>query len=438
MNNTPRLSAFCLALLGTGPVIAGGLSGKEVYQLNRRSVLKVNVTCTLFDGSIEKRNGTGFLISKEGHVITSYHLIGDPEDCEKLDVDGSVRNVGDPWRYDSALRVLPVDSKYDVSLLQVLQPIDSEPVALRQVEQPGVLEEFIFLTYSLSPELAGTASSIRAKQLASIWQTNHSFNPGDSGAPILDLEGRAIGLVMGRVAHANLGAGPVDVEDIGWMVATVPAINELLAGIPAKRRFLVANNVAQPSYAVNSIDISLEPGVEQVTQICPPLRPCLPVDPEGSIIPKVLTRFIAAPPNSVISRYSFNGRINKGSVTMDIAPDDKAAQLNARVSAKSDAILKGVVKVFYDSLLIQMAYPIKLATKDADAPGVVKRLEAEPDYRFTKAEFRSQQQSRADDAQVRIAEDGRTLLFTAKVGTDGEGPGVVRGFIVTTQERTRD
>jgi len=430
--------ALSVAVLGAAPVFAGTLSKKEIYQLNRRSVLKINVTCTLFDGSMEKRSGTGFLISKKGHVITSYHLIGDPEDCETLNIAGSIRNVGDPWTFDSALKVLPVQSKYDVSLLQLIQPLDSEPVPLRQVEQPTVLEDFVFLTYSLSPALVGTPSSIRGKQLASIWQTNHPFNPGDSGAPILDFDGLAIGLVMGRVAHANLGAGPEDVEDIGWMVSTVPAINELLAGMPSESSILVANNVAQPWYAVSATNISLVPDSVQITQVCPPLRPCLPVDPDGAVIPKALTKSIAAPTNSIIAGYRFVGRAHEGVVSLDVAPGDTTAQLRASVAAKSDAKLDGVMKVFFDPLLIQMAYPVKLTSNDPKAQRLVERLEAEKDYRFIKAEFRAQNQSRVDDTEVRISEDGRTVVFAASVAAASEGAGVVRGYVVTTQERTRN
>ena len=438
MKLAPGFPALCIAALCAAPVDAAPLSNKEIYQLNRRSVLKINVTCTLFDGSVERRNGAGFLISRQGHVITSYHLIGDPEDCETLDIAGSIRNVGDPWTFDSPLEVLPIESKYDVSLLRITRSLDSEPVALRQVEQPSILEDFVFLTYSLSPELAGTASSIRGKQLASIWQTNHSFNPGDSGAPILDLEGRAIGLVMGRVAHANLGAGPVDVEDIGWMVATVPAINELLAGMPPRSRFLVADQVAQPAYAVNAIDISLVPKTVEVTQVCPPGRACLPIDPEGAIVPKALTRSITAPSNSVISRYLFEGRANAGNVSLKVAPDEKAAELRADVAARSDAIVRGVMKVYYDPLQIQIAHAVKLSSDDPNPQRLVKRLEAEKDYRFIRAEFRAQQQSRVDDTAVSISEDGRTAALTATVAASTEGPGVVRGFVVTTQERIRD
>jgi hypothetical protein len=435
------------ALLCGGPSFPEGLSNHQIYQLNRRSVLKLHVTCTLFDKTtIEKRSGTGFLISKQGHVITSYHLIGDPEDCESLEIHGSIRNLGDPFTYDTVLRIVPVISNFDVALLQVQKPLASEPIALRQLQQPEILEDFVFLTYSLSHELAGTPSTVRGPpQIPSVWQTNHSFNPGDSGAPILDRNGRAIGLVLGRVANANFGSGPIDVEDVGWMVSTIPAINDLVAGASAQDATVrFADSVAQPTFAVETFRISLEPKRALVGQLCPPGRGCLPVLEDGAPLANQLTRSIAAPANSVIDNYSFKGVQRGGSLALNFKGGRELAELRASVAASESALISGELKVFYAPLLIQMAYPVDITKADHHSlfgphtRRFEKRLLPEGGYRFVKAEFRSQSVNNATAPQPRISESGSELVVTTAITS---GPiydrfrGWVHGVVLTTQER---
>jgi S1-C subfamily serine protease len=434
-----RLALIILTCMITLDARAAPLSNQEIYQLHRRSVLKIAVTCKLFDGSVEKRSGTGFLISASGHVITSYHLVGDPEDCESLELHGSVRNVGDPWVYDTTLQLLAIESNYDVSILKVTTPLLSEPIALRQLVQPQVLEDFVFLTYSLSPELAGTPSSVRGSQRTSLWQTNHAFNPGDSGAPIIDREGRAIGLVLGRVATADVGDGPIDIQSVGWMISTIPAINEIVAAASSQAEpVMLASAVAQPGFAVATVHIYLTPERMQVAQLCPALRACLPVDPDGAPVPSSFSKLIGAPMNSFIAGYQFEGTQRGGNVSLSLSENGKKGDLRAIVSGSDSAVVSGAVKVFFAPSLIQMAYPVDLKSAEAGAGNFKSEVSAEPGYRMVKAEFRPQSPNKLVKPRVQISNSRTSVEFSASVppGPGAEGSlAAVHGMILTTQER---
>jgi hypothetical protein len=440
MSMASHQNRLLLAMLALCPAAASSnpLSNQEIYQLNRRSVMKISVTCDLFDGTVEKRDGAGFLISGEGHVITSYHLVGDPEDCKTLVIQGSIRNVGDPFIYDSKLQLLPFESDHDVSLLKVVTPLSSDPIPLRETATPAVLEDFVFLTYSLATEVSGTPSTIRGPQSPAIWQTNHAFNPGDSGAPLIDRQGRAIGLVLGRVGSADVGLGPINVQAVGWMVASVPAIRELVAGAAATDSPIrLASLPAQPSFAIEAFDISLVPDRKPVAQICPPLRACLPVDPDGAPVATMLTRKITAPSNSVIDKFDFAGVERGGSLDLAVKSGRGTGELRAMVSASENAFLGGKVKVYFAPLLIQMAYPVDLEAPAAEVRTFEKVVASEIGYRFVKAEYRAQGGNTPEKPEIKIL-DGRTSLrLTLPVAgvENGGSRASLHGLVVTTQER---
>lgn len=435
-----KIRDFLFAMLPFCPAVASSapLNNQEIYQLNRRSVMKLSLTCALFDGTVEKRSGTGFLISAEGHVITSYHLVGDPEDCKTLDIQGSIRNVGDPFVYDSKLDLLPFESDHDVSLLKVVTPLSSEPIPLRETASPAVLEDFVFLTYSLTTEVAGTPSTIRGPQSPAIWQTNHAFNPGDSGAPLIDREGRAIGLVLGRVGSADIGQGPINVQAVGWMVASVPAIKDLVAGAAVTDSPIrLASLPAQPSFAVESFNIALVPDRKPVAQVCPPLHACLPVDPDGAPVATLFTRNITAPANSFIDRFAFDGVERGGSLDLAVKSGRNTGEFRAMVSASENAFLGGNVKVYFAPALIQMAYPIDLEAPAAGTSTFEKVVASEIGYRFVKAEYRAQGGTTTGKPAVQVL-DGRTnLRVTMPIAgpVAGGARASLHGLVLTTQER---
>lgn len=166
--------------------------------------------------------GSGFVIDKEGHIVTNYHVIDGAEEVEVhfqsgLKVFGDV--VGEDL--DSDLAVIKVD--VDPAFLQPLTIGDSDQVRVGQT----VIA--IGNPYGLSGTMTLGVVSARGRTLESIRQTaggtfftagdiiqtDATINPGNSGGPLLNLNGEIIGVnraiqTSGRTLEggaANTGIG---------------------------------------------------------------------------------------------------------------------------------------------------------------------------------------------------------------------------------------
>lgn len=145
--------------------------------------------------------GTGFVIDKDGHIVTNYHVASDAQSLEVhfpsgLKVYGEVIGVD----LDSDLAVIKVD--VDPDLLVPLPLGDSNAI---QVGQTVVT---IGNPYGLSGTMTVGVVSARGRVLDSMRQTESGtyyssgdtiqtdalINPGNSGGPLLNLNGEVIGV----------------------------------------------------------------------------------------------------------------------------------------------------------------------------------------------------------------------------------------------------
>jgi S1-C subfamily serine protease len=135
--------------------------------------------------------GSGFYIGQEGLILTNQHVVGDAKFVKVKLFDGrSV--VGE---------VVRVDKGRDVALVRT-DPVSNPALALR-VDEPGVGEEVYALGSPYGEVLSGTLtrgvlSSRRVLEGVSYLQSDAAVNPGNSGGPLVDANGRVVGLtVMG-------------------------------------------------------------------------------------------------------------------------------------------------------------------------------------------------------------------------------------------------
>ncbi len=133
--------------------------------------------------------GSGFIVSKDGKVVTNLHVIKDMKTASVQLANGEL--------FDS-VSVLATDERRDLAILQiagfnlpVLEFGDSdvltvgEPVVI--VGSPHGLEGTV---------TAGILSSVRdSGEGFRILQTDAAVNPGNSGGPLVNSKGQAIGVV---------------------------------------------------------------------------------------------------------------------------------------------------------------------------------------------------------------------------------------------------
>jgi S1-C subfamily serine protease len=163
-----------------------------------------------------KGTGSGFIWDPEGHIVTNYHVI------EKA--DGAIVALDDGSRWSASLVGVAVDM--DLAVLQIkapaakLLPIDIGESKNLQVGQSAYA---IGNPFGLDQSLASGIVSALDREIESragvtipgVIQTTTPINPGNSGGPLLDSEGRLIGVTTMILSPSGAWAGigfalPVD------------------------------------------------------------------------------------------------------------------------------------------------------------------------------------------------------------------------------------
>lgn len=163
--------------------------------------------------------GSGFLIDRDGRIVTNNHVVADATDGSRIRVvfsDGRRLNavlVGRSPSYDVAvIRVSGVASLQPVELgdsdqLQVGEPVIAvgSPLGL-----PGTVTEGIISARNRPVMVSEGAAADSPTAYIDAIQTDASINPGNSGGPLVDAGGRVVGVnsaILTFAASRNIGLG---------------------------------------------------------------------------------------------------------------------------------------------------------------------------------------------------------------------------------------
>ncbi len=182
----------------------------EVYRRVIPSVVNITtrtVAYDLFFGPVpEEGQGSGFIIDKDGHILTNYHVVGDANQ-----VDVTLHN-----KKSYKATVIGRDRGHDLAVVQIKAP-DLVPVVLGESKNLQVGQKVFAIGNPFG--LAGTMTRgiisslrpIRTPQGALIdeaHQTDAAINPGNSGGPLLNGHGEVIGInSMIATGGSNQSAG---------------------------------------------------------------------------------------------------------------------------------------------------------------------------------------------------------------------------------------
>jgi len=150
--------------------------------------------------------GSGLIISQDGYILTNNHLVGEAEKITVKLVDGrefTAKSIGtDP---ESDVAVIKIDTKKDLPYLDLA---DSDALE--------VGEWVIAIGNPFGLDHTVTAGIISAKGRSRVGlatyenyiQTDAAINPGNSGGPLLNLEGKVVGI---NTAIVSRGGGFVGI-----------------------------------------------------------------------------------------------------------------------------------------------------------------------------------------------------------------------------------
>ena len=205
------------------------LSVNEIYRRAAPGVVQVTATQVVNTPSVDpffgfpvpqtqrqEALGSGFVIDKAGHIITNDHVV---EGARSVDVSFSNNE-------SMRARIVGVDPSTDVAVLQVdahsraLTPLplgDSDAVRVGDsvvaIGNPFGLERTV--TTGIVSALQRVIQAPNSYSIDHVIQTDAALNKGNSGGPLLDAEGRVIGVnsQIQSGSGGNVGIGfavPID------------------------------------------------------------------------------------------------------------------------------------------------------------------------------------------------------------------------------------
>ncbi|MBN2336879.1 trypsin-like peptidase domain-containing protein [Candidatus Bathyarchaeota archaeon] len=162
----------------------------QLYNRTRNSVVLITVRTATGGGT-----GSGFILDKEGRIITNNHVV---EDATRIDVtflDGTIVEA----------ELVGRDPYSDMAIIQVDRPAGSlEPVRLGTSSELLVGETVVAIgnpfglantmTLGIVSAVGRQASAPGNYVIVDVIQTDAAINPGNSGGPLLNLRGEVVGV----------------------------------------------------------------------------------------------------------------------------------------------------------------------------------------------------------------------------------------------------
>jgi len=178
----------------------------SVYKKALPSVVNITsstVQLSFFYGPVPQQGqGSGFILDKQGHILTNYHVIADAQKIEVMTYD----------KHRAKARVIGRDPGHDLALLQIDAPnlvpavlADSKNLVVGQ--KVYAIGNPFGLQGTMTTGIISAIRSIHNPQGAAIEnaiQTDAAINPGNSGGPLLNSRGEVIG-INSLIATGNEG-----------------------------------------------------------------------------------------------------------------------------------------------------------------------------------------------------------------------------------------
>jgi S1-C subfamily serine protease len=142
--------------------------------------------------------GSGFIIADGGYVVTNEHVIDGAEAAVIITYDGQTHSVA----------VIGKNTKMDIALLKI-EETDYSPLSLANSDNIQVGEKVIAignplgLQFSVSEGIVSAVHRTGDNEINGYIQTDASLNPGNSGGPLINKEGKVIGINNFKVSGSE-------------------------------------------------------------------------------------------------------------------------------------------------------------------------------------------------------------------------------------------
>ncbi|MCM3881311.1 MAG: Do family serine endopeptidase [Vicinamibacterales bacterium] len=177
--------------------------------------------------------GSGFIINKEGYILTNNHVV---EGATKIEV----QFFDDEDSYYAA-KVVGRDPLTDSALIQLTEkpsrPLSEAKFGDSSLMEPGDWVMAIGNPFGLAHTISvGVVSAtqrsfpVAEQRSANVLQTDAAINPGNSGGPLLNVRGEVIGINTAIYSNQNMLGGGAGNIGIGFAIP-INTVREVLPGL---------------------------------------------------------------------------------------------------------------------------------------------------------------------------------------------------------------
>jgi len=183
----------------------------------------VEVVNPFFGRSTQEGAGSGWIIDKEGHIVTNNHVIEGAQNITVTLANGRALEAGVVGA--DALNDLAVIKVDDIDL-PISQIGDSSELQIGEwaLAIGNALGEGITVKEGIVSRLGVTISVGIGQSLYDLIETSAAINPGNSGGPLVNMAGEVVGITSVKLSA-------VEVEGVGYAISTntaMPIIEELI------------------------------------------------------------------------------------------------------------------------------------------------------------------------------------------------------------------
>lgn len=194
------------------------MSDAEVYAANVNSVVSIRTSATagynFFGQPVQTASaGSGFILSKDGYILTNYHVVKGAETVTVTTYSGD----------EYSATYIGGEEDYDIAVIKV-EAQDLQPVTLGDSATLNVGDHVLAignplgeLTFSMSGGMVSCvdrAINVDGTPFNMI-QTDTSINPGNSGGPLFNQYGEVVGIVSAKYSQSSNGT---TVEGLGFAI----------------------------------------------------------------------------------------------------------------------------------------------------------------------------------------------------------------------------
>jgi 2-alkenal reductase len=182
------------------------VSLEDLYDQVASGVVSIQVVIQQ-NGSVGGGSGSGFVLDREGHILTNNHVVDGATNVSVIYFDG----------IEARATIVGTDADSDLAVIKVEElPTNIQPLPVGDSDLVDVGEWVIAIGNPFGQQSSMTLGIVSAVgrtiptgvtpfSIPQVIQTDAAINPGNSGGPLLNLRGEVIG-VNAQIAAGGSGA----------------------------------------------------------------------------------------------------------------------------------------------------------------------------------------------------------------------------------------